>query len=113
MRYRFRPGRDGEMANVARAEGAGIASAEFLSGTRLVRAFNPLPHGSLVSEAHRSGERISIPLAADDRDALAIAVRLVEDAGFEPVVVGNLARAKAFDAGTEVFGRALTARELR
>jgi len=40
-------------------------------------------------------------------------MRLVEDADFEPVVVGNLARAKTFEAGTEVFGRVLTARELR
>jgi predicted dinucleotide-binding enzyme len=107
------PGRDGEMADTARAKGAGIASAEFLPGTRLVRAFNALPHGALVGEAHRAGERIGIPLAADDRDALAIAARLVEDAGFAPVVVGTLASAKEFDAGTDVFGRALTARELR
>jgi predicted dinucleotide-binding enzyme len=47
------------------------------------------------------------------REGLAIAVRLVEDAGFEPVVFGTLASAKEFDAGTDVFGRALTARELR
>jgi hypothetical protein len=37
----------------------------------------------------------------------------VQEAGFEPVVVGGLARAKEFDVGTPVFGKALTARELR
>jgi len=37
----------------------------------------------------------------------------VQDAGFEPVVVGPLSRAKEFDVGTPVFGRALTAREMR
>jgi predicted dinucleotide-binding enzyme len=42
-----------------------------------------------------------------------VASRLVEDAGFEPVVVGSLAEAKKFDAGTPVFGRAFTARDLR
>ena len=107
------PGRDGAMANAARSKGAGVASAEYLPGTRLARAFNALPHISLVGEAHRNGERITIPLAADDPAALAVAVRLVEDAGFEPVVVGNLSRALTFDAGTEVFGRTLTARQLR
>ena len=38
---------------------------------------------------------------------------MVQDAGFEPVVVGGLARAKEFDVGTPVFGKALTASELR
>ena len=68
---------------------------------------------ALRSEAHRSGDRVAIPLASDDRQALAIASRLVEDAGFEPVVIGPLIRAKDFDIGTPVYGQALTARELR
>ena len=42
-----------------------------------------------------------------------MASRLVEDAGFEPLVVGPLADAKKFDAGTPVFGKAFAARELR
>jgi hypothetical protein len=84
-----------------------------LPGVRLVRAFNTIPASVLRSEAHRAGERIAVPLAADDREALEIAARLVREAGFEPVVVGPLARAKDFDAGTPVFGRGLTARELR
>jgi hypothetical protein len=107
------PGRDGDMAVAARAKSTGIASAEFLPGVRLVRAFNTIPHYALRSEAHRAGERIGVPLASDDEAALKIAAQLVRDAGFEPVVVGGLARAKEFDVGTAVFGQALTARELR
>jgi predicted dinucleotide-binding enzyme len=105
--------RDGDMALAARAKGTGVASVEFLPGVRLVRAFSCVGYTSMRSEAHRAGERLAIPLAADDQAALNIAIRLVEDAGFEPVVVGPLARAKEFDVGTPVFGRALTARELR
>ncbi len=107
------PGRDGDMAIAARAKGTHVASAEFLPGVRLVRAFNTIPHHALRSEAHRDGERVGVPLASDDEAALKIASRLVEEAGFEPVVVGRLARAKDFDVGTAVFGQALTARELR
>ncbi len=107
------PGRDGDMAIAARAKGTNVASAEFLPGVRLVRAFNTIPHRALRSEAHRDGERVAVPLASDDEAALKIASRLVEDAGFVPVVVGPLARAKDFDVGTAVFGQALTARELR
>jgi predicted dinucleotide-binding enzyme len=106
-------GRDGDMAVDARNKGTGVASAELLPGVRLVRAFNCVGYTSMRSEAHRAGEKLAIPLAADDDAALKIAMRLVEDAGFEPVVVGGLARAKEFDVGTPVFGKALTARELR
>jgi 8-hydroxy-5-deazaflavin:NADPH oxidoreductase len=106
-------GRDGEMAVEARAKGTGVASVELLPGVRLVRAFNCVGYTSMRSEAHRAGERLAIPLAADDQAALKTAIQLVQDAGFEPVVVGGLARAKDFDVGTPVFGKAFTASELR
>lgn len=107
------PARDGEMAHDARAKGTGVASAEFLPGVRLVRAFNTVPYFALRSEAHREGERLGIPLAGEDPQALEIASRLVRDAGFEPVVVGGLERAREFDIGTEVYARALSASEVR
>ena len=107
------PARDGEMAIEARSQGTGIASPRYLPGARLVRAFNSVGFSLLRSEAHRAGERVGIPLAADDAAALKIAVSLVQDAGFEPVAVGPLLRAKEFDAGTPVYGKALSASELR
>lgn len=107
------PGRDGPMAEEARKTGTATASLAYLGRVRLVRAFNTVPASILKTEAHRAGERIAVPLASDDREALEVAARLVRDAGFEPVVVGPLARSREFDAGTAVFGRGLTARELR
>lgn len=107
------PERDGEMAVEARRKGTGAASAGFLPGVRLVRAFNAINFRALKSEAHRSGKPIAIPLAGDDAEALRVAARLVKDAGFEPVVVGPLARAKLFDVGTPVYTQLLTADELR
>jgi 8-hydroxy-5-deazaflavin:NADPH oxidoreductase len=107
------PQRDGPMAVEARRKGTGVASAESLPGARLVRAFNAINSGDLRSEAHRRGERYAIPLAGDDSAALAVAQRLVRDAGFEPVVVGPLSRAREFDVGTEVYTRLLTAPQLR
>lgn len=107
------PARDGDMAQEARRKGTGVASAEFLPGVRLVRAFNAINYRDLGSEAHRDGERVAIPVAGDDAEALTVAQRLVKDAGFEPVVVGPLARAKDFDVGTPVYTRLLTAPELR
>lgn len=107
------PQRDGPMALEARKKGTGVASAEFLPGVRLVRAFNAINSGDLKSQAHRSGEPVAIPLAGDDPEALKVAQRLVRDAGFEPVVVGPLSRAREFDVGTDVYTRLMTAAQLR
>lgn len=107
------PERDGEMAVPARARGTGVASPEYLPGVRLVRAFTTVPYSSVRADARAGNERIGVPLAADDAQAMQVGVRLVRDAGFDPVVVGSLARAKDFDVGTPVFGKALSARELQ
>lgn len=104
--------RDGPMALEAQQKGAGPASAEFLAGTELVRAFNCIPATRLRNDAHRTPERIAIPIAGDDGDALEVAAQLVRDAGFEPVVIGNLEDSRLFDLGGPLAG-AWTAAELR
>jgi predicted dinucleotide-binding enzyme len=105
--------RDGAMARAALAKGTGIASAEFLPGARLVRAFNCIPAASLANEGNRRPSRIAIPLAGDDAEALAVAGRLVDEAGFDGVVVGPLETARHFDLGQPLaMGNASTA-ELR
>ena len=107
------PQRDGAMAEEARREGTGVASAKYLPGVRLVRAFNAIKWTDLESQAHRSGELAAIPLAGSDPGALAVAARLVRDAGFAPVIVGDLSTAKKFDVGSSVYVKLLTAKELR
>jgi len=107
------PSRDGEMAVRDRKRGTGVASAKYLPGTRLVRAFNAINSGPLEREAFRKPVKIGIPLAADDPAAMKIAEQLVSDAGFDPVPVGNLSRAREFDYGTPVYVRGMTATELR
>ena len=107
------PFRDGAMAEDARKRGTGVTSKEFLPGVRLVRAFNAINAGNLAKDGNRKPERLAIPLASDDAGALEVAQRLVRDAGFDPVVVGGLDRAREFDVGTKVYTRLLTAKQLR
>jgi len=107
------PQRDGDMALEVRRVGTGVASPRYLPGVRLVRAFNAINSDDLAKDAHRAGQPIAIPLAGDDAEALAVAQRLVRDAGFEPVVVGPLSRAHEFDVGTPVYTRLMTASQLR
>ena len=105
--------RDGEVGKDGLARGTGVTSKEHLPGVRLVRALNALSFTQVTKEAHRSGEKLGIPIASDDAAAIAIAVQLVQDAGFDPVVVGGLARAREFDAGTPVYVKGLTAAQLK
>lgn len=107
------PRRDGAMAEEAQKKGAGLADVELLPGARIARAFTFPGAATFRSEAHRPGDRVAVAVAADDREAMEIAARLVRDAGFEPVAVGPLARAKDFQPGTTLFGKAMTAREMK
>ena len=105
--------RDGPMALDAQAKGAGVASAELLRGTRLVRAFNCIPAASLANEPNRRPERIAIPLGGDDAEAIAMAERLVSDAGFDPVVIGGLKDSRLFDLGGPLARGDWSAAEMR
>jgi predicted dinucleotide-binding enzyme len=108
------PQRDGVFAQQAidGGEGAGVPVARLLPGARLVRGFNAVFWRVLESEAHRKGPRVGVPLAGDDEAALAVASQLVTDAGFDPVVVGPLLRARDFDPGTRVYNTGMTAAQL-
>ena len=96
--------RDGDMAAAAREKGAGIASAEFLPGARIVRAFNAIG-AATMAQARNKSERAGMPIAGDDADAISIASALVRDVGYEPVLVGTLAAmGKFLIPGTPLAG---------
>lgn len=105
--------RDGEMALDAQRKGAGVTTAQLLRGTRVVRAFNCIPAASLANSGHREPDRLAIPIGGDDAEALAVAERLIRDAGFDPVVVGSLAETRRFDLGQPLARGDLTAAQLR
>jgi len=106
--------RDGpELAAEAKEQGIGATSAKYLPGARIVRAFNTMSCKYFASEANRPGDRMAIPIAGDDEDALTVASTLVHDAGFDPVVIGSLARAKDFQQGAPLYGLQLTATQMR
>jgi len=107
------PSRDGELGAQAREKGAGVSTAALLPGARVVRAFNSWGYGLMAREANRPAPRMAIPVAADDAGALKVGMQLVADAGFDPVAAGSLADSKAFDLGSSVSGRVLTAPEMR
>lgn len=96
--------RDGDMAVAAREKGAGVASMEFLPGARIVRAFNAIG-AARMAQAASASERVGMPIAGDDPEAIRIASGLVRDVGYEPVLVGTLAAmGKHLIPGTPLAG---------
>lgn len=82
--------RDGAVGEKARAEGPGTFLAGLMPGAKLVRAFNALNYAALDEFSKRS-DKVGVPIAGDDRQALEIASTLIRNVGFEPVIVGSLA----------------------
>jgi len=68
-----------------------------------VRAFNAIGAARMGS-AHEEPGRVGMPIASDDAGAVAIASRLIRDVGYEPVLVGGLAKGKYLMPGTPLSG---------
>jgi len=107
--------RDGVAARQASQHPQGSArwAAAMFPGSRWVKAFNTVNFKTLEREAHRDGDRVGIPLAGDDPTALETAAGLVRDAGFDPVIVGSLARGKEFEPNTRPYNTGMSGPDLR
>jgi len=106
--------RDGApIADEVEKEGIGVVSQKYLSGARIVRAFNTMNYKIFANEANRPAPKLAVPIAGDDVQAVQVAAGLVRDAGFDPVVVGKLADARRFQRGAPGYGQQVTAAELR
>jgi predicted dinucleotide-binding enzyme len=107
--------RDGAVAIQASTHPQGSAgwAAAMFPGSRWVKAFNTVYFKTLEREAHRQGERVGIPLASDDPVAMDTAATLVRDAGFDPVVVGGLARGREFEPDTAPYNTGMSGSQLR
>ncbi|MFN0177480.1 MAG: NADPH-dependent F420 reductase [Gemmatimonadales bacterium] len=62
-------------------------------GVRIVKAFNTI-NIAVILDPSLAGGPVSVPLASDDAEALAVGERLARQFGLEPIVVGELATAR-------------------
>jgi predicted dinucleotide-binding enzyme len=98
--------RDGAdfVKSVEEQGGAGLATERMLPRAHIVRAFNAISYLKLPADAHRSGEPVGVPIAGNNREAIAIVADLIREMGFEPVLVGGLAMGKYLVPGTPLGG---------
>jgi predicted dinucleotide-binding enzyme len=100
------PARDGQeiVTQVAAQGGPGLVTQKLLPGSKIVRAFNAISFATLQQNAHRPGEPVGVPIAGDDAKAIDLASRLIKEAGYEPVLIGDLAKGKYLVPGTPLGG---------
>jgi predicted dinucleotide-binding enzyme len=96
------------LSGVANEGGPGLVTAKLLKGARVVRAFNALHTAPLDKIAHRpddQGGAIGFPIAGDDPKAIDLASPLIREVGFEPVLIGDLAKGRYLVPGTLLAGQ--------
>ena len=87
----------------------------FLPESHVVKAFNHMGYHDLEDGARPRGTagRKAIAVAGNPPGAVAAAASVVDDLGFDPVVVGPLAEGVRLEPGSELFGANVEADELR
>lgn len=90
------------------------AVQEFLSDSRVVKAFNHMGYHDLFDEHKPSGavDRKAIAIAGSDANVREVG-ELVDRLGFDPVIVGALSEGGRLEPGTNVFGASVDQEALR
>lgn len=88
---------------------------EFLAGARIVKALSHMGYHHLFDEAKPAGMpgRKAIAIAGDDHTDNETVARFINDLGFDPVIIGPLARGKILEPGHELFGANVDKQELQ
>jgi predicted dinucleotide-binding enzyme len=113
----YYPERDGTFTELDedRTTGSELLQAH-LGDARVVKAFNAIYYLKLRDEGRPAGApgRLGIPISGDDADAKRVVAELIDQIGFDAVDAGALGDGgRLHQPGTSVYGRLLTAEQIR
>jgi len=78
----------------------------YLTKSRVIKAFNHMGYHHLHDGARPAGspDRKAIAIAGDHKDSIAIVSDIVNNLGFDPLVIGTLHESISLEAGSDIFG---------
>ena len=106
-------GQDNELSDPSTSTSELIQA--YLPASRVVKALSHMGYHHLTDEAKPAGSayRKAIAIAGDTKEDTDHVATLVDDLGFDPVYIGNLAKGKALEPGFPAFGANVDAKTLR
>lgn len=109
----YYPFRDGSIPEVDAGKPESVWVSEQI-GRPVIKAWNAVLAATLADRGRPAGEegRIALPVAGDDAKAKAIAMKLVEETGFDALDAGALAASWRQQPGTPAYCTERTAAEL-
>jgi len=86
-----------------------------LAGSTVVKTFNHIGYHEMEEDRRPAGDpdRRALGVASDDEEAAALVASLIEDAGYDTVLLPRLHDGVAFEPGGPVFGARLDAPAFR
>jgi 8-hydroxy-5-deazaflavin:NADPH oxidoreductase len=93
--------------------GVGHTTSMLLHGATVVRAFSCVDATQVKASSEGHREKLGVPIAGDNKAAVATVKNLVIAAGCEPVMVGGHNDARRFERGTPAFRANTTAGNLK
>lgn len=87
---------------------------DFLSEARVVKALSHMGYHHLFDEAAaaRAPDRKAIAIAGNNQADVATVSNIVDDFGFDPLVIGGLEKGKKIEPGTPAFGANISLKDL-
>lgn len=105
---------DGDMPQLKATSSSEMVQV-YLRGARVVKAFSHMGYHNLFDDnrPHGSPDRKAIAIAGDNAADTSLVAALVDDAGFDPVIIGKLNAGRLLEPGKPMFGASVTASEVQ
>lgn len=107
---------DGDKDNLTNGFGSTSEMIQaYLPDSHIVKTFSHIGYHDLHAETQPSGhpERKALAVASDDATYARRAAQLVEDAGFDPIILDSLSKGAQLEPGNPAFGAHINAPKLQ
>jgi predicted dinucleotide-binding enzyme len=106
---------DGDMPELALHPSSSEMVQSFLADARIVKALSHMGYHNVIDDARpkSTADRRAIAIAGNNNaDNIAVS-QLVDDLGFDPVIIGNLNRGKLLEPGNPLFGASVSKNKMQ